>query len=66
MTYLNGERLNINENYGQSRSQGREIFDWYESWLKFVQGEAIFLLILLCLSTNGKIKAKDEKLLGLT
>jgi hypothetical protein len=31
-----------------------------------LQGEAIFILILLRLSTNGKIKAKDEKLLGLT
>ena len=44
MTYLNGKHQNIDENYGRYISQGRKTFSWNKSWIKFVQGEAIFLL----------------------
>ena len=53
MAYLNSEHLNINENYGQFRSQGRKNVQ-LKGWLKFVQRGGSISLILLCLCTNGK------------
>ncbi len=42
MTYLNGEHLNIGENYGRFRSQGRKHSAEIKADLS-LQGEAIFL-----------------------
>ena len=53
MAYLNGEHLNIEDNYGQFRSQGRKNVH-RKGWLKCVQRGGNISLILLCLRTNGK------------
>ncbi len=42
MAYLNGKHLNIDENYGRFRSQGRKYSAEIRADLS-LQGEAIFL-----------------------
>jgi len=63
---LNGKHLNIDENYGRYRSQGRKTFSWNKSWFKFARGGNISLILRNCngltVSSTSQI-ANDPKLI---
>ena len=65
MTYLNGKHLNIDENYGRFLEVREVKHSAKKADLSLCKGRQYFLLILLCLSTNGK-QSERLKLLGLT